>query len=281
MDLRERPSSVTVRHPWEAVRARFFCRVLASPLTEPIDVLDVGAGDGFVGAKLLDALPAGSSVTCFDSEYTDDHLASLCGDAGDVTGDVTSGQIRFARTPPDREFDAIVMLDVLEHIADDRGFLRDFVMRRLRPGGRLLISVPAHQALYTQHDVALGHHRRYSQGELRDVLVASGLAPLTSGSLFCSLLAPRAATKLVERARGIRSRPVSSPADSVATGLTRWQHGRVVTSALETALEIDARLCELAARLAAPSVGLSAWALCENARSRESGRGEQWRTGRS
>lgn len=277
MDLRERPSSVTVRHPWEAVRARFFCRVLASPLTEPVDVLDIGAGDGFVGAKLLDALPAGSSVTCFDSEYTDDDLANLCGDAGDVT----SGPIRFARTPPDREFDAIVMLDVLEHIADDRGFLRDFVMQRLRPGGRLLISVPAHQALYTQHDVALGHHRRYSPGELRDVLVASGLAPLTSGSLFCSLLAPRAAAKLVERARGIRSRPVSSPADSVATGLTRWRHGRVVTSALETALEIDARLCELAARLSAPSVGLSAWALCGTARSHEPGTGAQWRTGRS
>ncbi len=273
MDLRERPSTVTVRHPWEAVRARFFCRVLASPLTGPVDVLDVGAGDGFVGAKLLDALPAGSAVTCFDSEYTDEHLASLRDDA--------PRQIRFARTAPDREFDAIVMLDVLEHIADDRGFLRDFVMRRLRPGGRLLISVPAHQALYTQHDVALGHHRRYSQGALRDVLVGSGLAPRTLGSLFGSLLAPRAVAKLVERVRGIRSRPASSPADSVATGLTRWQHGRLVTRALEGALEIDARLCELAARIAAPSVGLSTWALCENARSGEPGPGEPWRTGRS
>ncbi|HEX3764363.1 MAG TPA: class I SAM-dependent methyltransferase [Kofleriaceae bacterium] len=273
MDLRERPSTVTVRHPWEAVRARFFCRVLASPLTGPVDLLDIGAGDGFFGGKLLDALPEGSSVTCVDPEYTDGHLATLAGHA--------PGRIWFARTPPDREFDAIVILDVLEHIADDRGFLREFVMRRLRPGGRLLISVPAHPALYTQHDVALGHYRRYSQGELRDVLVASGLAPLTSGNLFGSLLAPRVVTKLVECARGIRSRPVSGPAPSITTGLTRWQHGRVVTSALEGALEIDARLCALAARVSAPSVGLSAWALCERPRSGEPGTGERWRTGRS
>jgi SAM-dependent methyltransferase len=273
MDLRERPSTVTVRHPWEAVRARFFTRVLASSLTGPVDVLDIGAGDGFVGARLLGALPAGSSVTCFDSGYTDSHLADLRGGA--------PREIRFARTAPDRAFDAIVMLDVLEHIADDFGFLRDFVMRRLRPGGRLLISVPAHRALYTQHDVALGHHRRYSQGQLHDVLVASGLTPLSSGSLFCSLLAPRAVAKLVERTRGIRSRPVPSPADSVATGLTRWRHGRVVTGALEAALELDARLCELAARISAPSVGLSAWALCENAPGRNPDTGAPWRTGPS
>ena len=257
MDLRERPLTVTTRHPWEAVRARFFCRMLASPATEPMHVLDLGAGDGFVGSKLLDALPAGSSVTCVDPEYTDQYIASLAG-----TG---ARQISFSRTSPDREFDAIVMLDVLEHIADDRAFLRDFVLRRLRPGGRLLISVPAHQVLLTQHDVALGHHRRYSQSELRDVLVSSGLVPLTSGSLFGSLLAPRALAKLRERVCDTRSRRTSEPAERIATGISTWQHGRVVTCAVEGALEIDARLCELAARVSVPSVGLSAWALCERA----------------
>jgi hypothetical protein len=139
-------------------------------------------------------------------------------------------------------------------------------MRRLRPGGRLLISVPAHRALFTQHDVALGHHRRYAPSELRDVLVSSGLVPLTSGNLFGSLLAPRALAKLRERARGIRSAPTSELAERVTTGVSTWQRGRVVTRAIEGALELDARLCELAARVSAPSVGLSAWALCERPR---------------
>jgi SAM-dependent methyltransferase len=257
MDLRERPSTLTARHPWETVRAQFFCRMLADPLSRrPVDLLDVGAGDGFVGSELLDRLPDGSSVTCLDAAYTDDHIASLRSSA--PTG------LSFARACPERMYDAIVLLDVLEHVADDRGFLTDFVARRLHPGGVLLASVPAHQVLYTRHDVALGHYRRYSAGELRDLVVAVGLVPRRSGSLFGSLIVPRALGKLLERARGIRSRPASGAlAEQVSTGLTTWQHGRVVTSAVRGALGIDARLCELAARWSAPCAGLSVWTLCE------------------
>lgn len=261
MDLRERSSTPSTRHPWETVRARFFSRVLADPLPSggPVNVLDVGAGDGFVGGQLLDALPVGSSVTCFDSEYSDEHIAVLRDDA--------RRGMRFHRSCPDGEFDAIVMLDVLEHIADDLGFLRELVAPRLPPGGLLLVSVPAHQALFTQHDVALGHHRRYSASGLRDVLVAAGLVVRRSGSLFGSLLVPRAISKSLERVRGIRSQPTADgPAAQITTGVSAWPHGPVVTSLVRGALAIDARLCGLAARLAAPSAGLSVWALCERAR---------------
>src|SRR3954469_25891915 len=98
MDLRERPSTLTSRHPWETVRAGFFCRVLADPLAagHPVRVVDVGAGDGFVGGKLLDELPAGSSVTCVDSEYTESHIASLRGAA--------QRGLDFTAACPDREF---------------------------------------------------------------------------------------------------------------------------------------------------------------------------------
>jgi 2-polyprenyl-3-methyl-5-hydroxy-6-metoxy-1,4-benzoquinol methylase len=258
MDLRERPATLTARHPWETVRARFFPRLLADPQRTalPVSVLDVGAGDGFVGRQLLDALPAGSSVTCYDPEYTDAHLAILHGSA--PTG------LSFASACPDREFDVIVLLDVLEHIADDRGFLRGLVDRRLRATGLVLVSVPAHQALFTQHDVALGHQRRYSARELRAVLGEVGLLPRTAGSLFGSLIVPRAIAKALERARGIRSQPASAGlADQISTGLSAWQHGPVVTGAVCRALELDARLCELAARFTVPNAGLSVWALCE------------------
>jgi SAM-dependent methyltransferase len=258
MDLRERPSTLTARHPWETVRAGFFCRVLAEPLAlrTALRVVDVGAGDGFVGSKLLGALPDGSSVTCVDSEYSDAHLASMRLSA--------PRRMEFARTCPDREFDAIVLLDVLEHVADDRGFLREFVENRLRPGGLVLASVPAHQVLYTQHDVALGHHRRYSAAGLRDALVDAGLTLRRTGSLFSSLIVPRALAKAVERARGIVSQPAPDAlAPQIATGISVWRHGRIVTSAIRGALELDARLSELAAHWSAPSVGLSVWALGE------------------
>ena len=224
-----------------------------------MSVVDVGAGDGFVGGKLLDSLPSGSSVTCVDSEYTAEHIAML--------REAAPGGLDFTRACPEREFDAIVLLDVLEHVADDHGFLRSFVEQRLRPGGLLLASVPAHQALYTQHDVALGHYRRYSASELRALVVGAGLVPKVAGSLFGSLLVPRAIGKAFERVRGILSQPSPEAlATQISTGVSAWQRGRVVTSVVRGALEIDARLCALAARWSAPSAGLSVWALCERAR---------------
>lgn len=259
MDLRERPMAPTTRHPWETVRAGFFSRVLAGGAGRPLEVLDVGAGDGFVANKLLGVLPHGSAVTCVDSEYTDDHLATL--------RDAAPAAVSFARTCPDRTFDVIVLLDVLEHVADDRGFLNGLVRRHLRDDGLVLASVPAHQVLYTQHDVALGHHRRYSADTLRDVLESAGLRVRTAGSLFSSLIVPRVLGKVLERARGIDSRPGHGAlAEQISTGVSAWPYGPVITTAIRGALELDARVCELAARWSAPSAGLSVWALCERAR---------------
>jgi SAM-dependent methyltransferase len=63
-------------------------------------------------------------------------------------------------------FDAILYIDVLEHIADDRSELKR-AAARLRPGGRLIVLAPAHQWLYSPFDKAVGHHRRYTLSALR------------------------------------------------------------------------------------------------------------------
>lgn len=64
------------------------------------------------------------------------------------------------------EIDALLLADVLEHIDDDTAFIGDIVSS-LRPGAFLLITVPAHQFLWSNHDVVLGHRRRYSRQSLR------------------------------------------------------------------------------------------------------------------
>lgn len=62
-------------------------------------------------------------------------------------------------------FDAIIMIDVLEHIEDPRGFLL-LVEQLLNPGGRLILSVPAHQEFYDSRDEMLGHFHRYEEDTL-------------------------------------------------------------------------------------------------------------------
>jgi len=76
------------------------------------------------------------------------------------------------------EFDAILCLNVLEHIRDDRATLRRF-HELLVPGGRLLLLVPAHPTLYGSIDRALAHERRYSKAELRERLVEARFEPET------------------------------------------------------------------------------------------------------
>jgi SAM-dependent methyltransferase len=71
-----------------------------------------------------------------------------------------------ADLPEGPSFDAILYMDVLEHIADDRGELAG-AASRLVPGGNLVVLAPAHAALFSEFDAQVGHHRRYDKRGLR------------------------------------------------------------------------------------------------------------------
>ncbi len=79
----------------------------------------------------------------------------------------------------DNSFDVAVVLDVLEHIDEDDKALQDWY-RVLRPGGILIITVPAHQWLWSGHDISLHHFRRYTRKPLADQLTKHGYTILKS-----------------------------------------------------------------------------------------------------
>ena len=72
----------------------------------------------------------------------------------------------------DEKFDCIILGDVLEHIEDDKSAMRK-VHAMLTPNGCIVVNVPAYQALFGKHDIALGHKRRYSNKELKTKLKES------------------------------------------------------------------------------------------------------------
>ena len=75
---------------------------------------------------------------------------------------------------PGASFDAVVSADVLYHVDDDVAALREFA-RVLRPGGRVVVNVPAHRWLWSYHDVATHAKRRYVRGEIRAKMASAGL----------------------------------------------------------------------------------------------------------
>ncbi len=79
--------------------------------------------------------------------------------------------------PPDSVFDLVCAFEVLEHFADDAEALERWV-GRVRPGGHLLISVPAWQHLYSQWDRRVGHVRRYSPDDVEAAFRSSGVDPV-------------------------------------------------------------------------------------------------------
>jgi SAM-dependent methyltransferase len=251
MDLVEVPGANFRRHPWEVARARFFLRLLdkAGLRDRRQTVLDVGAGDGYFARQLLAGLPPESRCVCFDSNYTDADLTRF------ASPDLA--QLGFTRQPPSERFDLILLLDVIEHVEDDRSFLSGFVHDQLAPGGTVLVSVPAWPALFSRHDVALKHYRRYTPAAARELIASCGLVIRRSGGLFHSLLFPRAMSVLGERVSRLTAREARAPAD-----LGDWRGGAALSSLVGGALAVDAALGRAAAATGVALPGLSFWALC-------------------
>jgi SAM-dependent methyltransferase len=267
MDLREM-RGLPARHPWELARARFFRTLLTDEglLGGVSRVLDVGAGDGYVGRELAAAIGDGGEVVCFDTHYSEQRLCQLEQEADGLSF------VRFTRDPPEGLFDLILLLDVIEHVEDDRALLAGLVRDKLRHGAAVLVSVPAWQALYTRHDLFLGHYRRYRPAELDRLLAQVGLQRVRDGGLFHGLLLPRALQKVSELARGVRSsRGIgglsSDKTDGSAEiegemGIGGWDHGAAITAAVTAALAADNVLSSLASGAGVRLPGLSTWALC-------------------
>jgi hypothetical protein len=250
MDLIERPGSVVRRHPWEVARARFFITLIQrlglSGVTE--GWLDVGAGDAWFAQQLLAELPRSTRLACWDTHYAATEIPQW---AGELPG------LEFSSTRPTGVFGGMLMLDVIEHVADDVGFVRDVVDGSLAADGWVLVSVPAYQSLFSSHDRGLKHFRRYSPGAIRTVLESAGLAVKARGSLFHSLLPLRGAQALREKYRP----PAVAP-----TGIGAWQGGERLTKALTMALDAEARASlAMATRSLPPLPGLTTWAFCRRA----------------
>lgn len=140
---------------WFVGRREIIRRLMAATLPGGMRILDWGCGPG----GNYQMLSQFGHVTAVDA--SDESLA-FCRERG--IPDVVKANT-LADFPPGEPYDLVTTFDVLEHIDDDVGFLRD-LRPRLKDGGHVLVSVPAYQFLWSDLDRLLGHVRRYSRPAL-------------------------------------------------------------------------------------------------------------------
>jgi 2-polyprenyl-3-methyl-5-hydroxy-6-metoxy-1,4-benzoquinol methylase len=152
----------------------------------PKRILDVGAGSGFFSRHLL-AEAGAQSALCVDIGYPSDRDESAAGKP-----------VLYRRDTGPTDCDLVLMMDVLEHVDDDRALLRHYATR-VPPGAHFLVTVPAFGFLWSGHDVFLEHKRRYRLGEIEATMRDAGLQ-VVRGAYYFGLIFPlAAAVRLVER----------------------------------------------------------------------------------
>ena len=150
---------------WFISRRRILMALLRKclPVSHDLEILDAGCGTGIN----LDYLAEFGRVS--GADLSDDAI-EFCRRRGHDT--VQKLDLTDLSLESDR-FDLVTVLDVIEHIDRDREAVRELV-RVTRPGGHVLVTVPAFPELWSEHDEINHHKRRYRGEEVRELLTSSG-----------------------------------------------------------------------------------------------------------
>ena len=183
------------RHWWYSAKRKIIVSLLrrylpAGRASEPPRVADVGCGCG----RLLEELSAARRCVGLDSSPL---AVEFCLKRG---LDAKSGRLPDNVPLEQGAFDAVILSDVLEHIDDDAA-AAGAAAKLVRPGGIIIVTVPAYPFLFTSWDEAHGHKRRYTKAGLMRALAATGLAvellSYYNTFLFPAAVAGRAAKKIL------------------------------------------------------------------------------------
>lgn len=200
------------RHWWYLGRRRVIETLIERLARPPADgrILEVGCGTGHNLSMLrkfaeVDAVELDESVRAIAERR--------------LGRQVISDRLPELQGVPDKAYDLIGAFDVIEHIHDDRAALQA-IARKLRPGGELVLTVPAHPWMWSAHDVVNHHQRRYSKQSLKTLIGASPLSLVSIGYLN-SLLFPLAlAQRMASKILGKQDAQLGIPPEPLNKALT-------------------------------------------------------------
>jgi SAM-dependent methyltransferase len=213
-DVYDRMAQHDATHWWYVARRRILADLMARVIrpAPAARILEVGCGTG----HNFDMLGRFGTVEAIE---IDDGARALAEQRLGRT--IMTAPLPALDGVADGTYDVIALLDVLEHISDDVASLQS-LKRKLKPGGKILLTVPANPWMWSAHDLAHHHHRRYTQKSLNRVIARAGLK-VDLMSHFNSLLFPVAAAarmigKLVGKTTSDDQMP-AAPVNAILTGI--------------------------------------------------------------
>ena len=190
----EQMAELDQRHWWFTARRRILAELIERVVQPPKDarILELGAGTG----HNLSMLSRFGTVEASELDSVARKLAS----------ERLGREVKEAALPdlsmfPADSYDLIALLDVLEHVPDDKGSLAA-IRGRLKPGGALLLTVPANRWMWSAHDVAHHHHRRYRKSEIEKLALDAGFRIELLSPFNSLLFPPIAAVRLLGKVTG-------------------------------------------------------------------------------
>jgi SAM-dependent methyltransferase len=201
------------RHWWYRARREVIAALIRRTVRPPAQaqILEIGCGTGHNLAMLagfghVDALELDDEARAFAEQR--------------LGRSVMSAPLPELAGVADRHYDLIGAFDVIEHIDDDGAAVAS-IAAKLKPGGKFVMTVPAHRWMWSAHDVVNHHKRRYSKRRLRQLIESSPLR-LDAIGYFNSLLFPAAlAERLASKARGRDNAELALPPAPLNTALER------------------------------------------------------------
>jgi SAM-dependent methyltransferase len=201
-------SEIEDTHWWFRGRREIFTRLLAPLATAPLDILDIGFGTG----AMLQFLAGYGRVVGMDMAVDAIRFARTRCACPMLLGDITQVPIASGSV------DLVTAFDIIEHVEDDGAAFAE-LGRVCRPGGHMLVTVPAFQFLWGNQDIVSHHRRRYTLAELGAHVRSAGFEPRRL-SYFNAILFPAvAAVRMARRLRGEPKGEVKSDFTMTKPGL--------------------------------------------------------------
>ena len=242
------------RHPWELARIEVVKNFLTPIIAEKPNatILDLGCGDVFVAQQLVYQYPK-ATFHCVDIAFTTEIISTISEPVKNLPISLYSST-QDLNNSISNKVDVVLLLDVIEHIEDEITFLKELRQSGLIDGNtKIIITVPAFQSLFSNHDVYLRHFRRYNIALLNNHLELAGFKSQQTGYFFISLLLVRVFQKMLQGNKTV----------DAEKGIGAYQSKGWVDTLFVKTLYLDFLIGKFFSVLGIKLPGLSCFSICQ------------------